>query len=111
MCIIFVAIDAHPRFPLIVASNRDEFLSRPTDPLWGPRMTRITKSTSSRQSVFTVLSAITTLSISYISTHRVGVRFSRAGHFYRFRADFAISVTFTILHRIVWAVTFTVLPY
>ena len=33
MCLIFVALDAHPRYRLIVAANRDEFHSRPTAPL------------------------------------------------------------------------------
>jgi len=33
MCIIFLAYNAHPRFPLIVAANRDEFYDRPTAPL------------------------------------------------------------------------------
>jgi len=35
MCLIFVALRAHPRFPLVVAANRDEFHSRSTAPL-GP---------------------------------------------------------------------------
>ncbi|KAL3768528.1 hypothetical protein ACHAWO_011483 [Cyclotella atomus] len=30
MCIIFLAINSHPSYPLIIASNRDEFLDRPT---------------------------------------------------------------------------------
>lgn len=33
MCLIFLAIDAHPDYPLIVAANRDEFFNRPTAPL------------------------------------------------------------------------------
>lgn len=33
MCIIFVAHHVHPRFPLIIASNRDEYLERPTEPM------------------------------------------------------------------------------
>ena len=32
MCLIFVAHRAHPRYPLIVAANRDEFHARPTAP-------------------------------------------------------------------------------
>jgi len=38
MCIIFVAHRAHPKYPLIIASNRDEFLDRPTQPMkiWAP---------------------------------------------------------------------------
>ena len=32
MCLIVLAYKAHPRFPLIVAANRDEFLDRPTLP-------------------------------------------------------------------------------
>ena len=33
MCIIFLAINTHPTYPLIIASNRDEFLDRPTEPM------------------------------------------------------------------------------
>ena len=33
MCIIFVACGVHPKYPLIVASNRDEFMDRPTQPM------------------------------------------------------------------------------
>mmetsp|Transcript_20550 Transcript_20550/g.37074 ORF Transcript_20550/g.37074 Transcript_20550/m.37074 type:complete len:315 (+) Transcript_20550:244-1188(+) len=33
MCIIFVAHNVHPKYPLIIASNRDEFLDRPTEPM------------------------------------------------------------------------------
>ncbi len=37
MCIALLAIDSHPRFPLVVAANRDEFLARPTEPMhWWP---------------------------------------------------------------------------
>lgn len=38
MCLVAVAIDQHPRFPLVVASNRDEFFARPTARLgwWTP---------------------------------------------------------------------------
>ena len=38
MCLIALAIDQHPRFPLVVASNRDEFFDRPTERLgwWTP---------------------------------------------------------------------------
>lgn len=32
MCLIALAYKAHPRFPLIVAANRDEFLDRPAEP-------------------------------------------------------------------------------
>lgn len=31
MCIIFLAINTHPTYPLVIASNRDEFLDRPTE--------------------------------------------------------------------------------
>lgn len=31
MCLIALAYKAHPRFPLIVAANRDEFLDRPAE--------------------------------------------------------------------------------
>lgn len=30
MCIVFVAVQQHPKFPLIIAANRDEFYNRPT---------------------------------------------------------------------------------
>lgn len=30
MCLIFIAFNAHPRYQLILAANRDEFYSRPT---------------------------------------------------------------------------------
>ncbi len=30
MCIVALAIDRHPRFPLVIAANRDEFFDRPT---------------------------------------------------------------------------------
>ncbi len=33
MCLIVLAHKVHPRYPLIVAANRDEFLDRPTSPL------------------------------------------------------------------------------
>jgi uncharacterized protein with NRDE domain len=33
MCIILTALDVHPRYPLILLSNRDEFYSRETLPL------------------------------------------------------------------------------
>lgn len=32
MCLIVLALHAHPRYPLVVAANRDEVLSRPTAP-------------------------------------------------------------------------------
>jgi uncharacterized protein with NRDE domain len=32
MCLIFVAYENHPRYPLVVAANRDEFYRRPTAP-------------------------------------------------------------------------------
>ncbi|WP_153912973.1 NRDE family protein [Shewanella sp. TC10] len=32
MCILFIAVDMHPKWPLIVCANRDEFHHRPTDP-------------------------------------------------------------------------------
>jgi uncharacterized protein with NRDE domain len=39
MCILFVAIEQHDRYPLIIAANRDEFFNRPTTPshLWGEK--------------------------------------------------------------------------
>lgn len=30
MCILFIAVEQHPKFPLIIAANRDEFYKRPT---------------------------------------------------------------------------------
>jgi uncharacterized protein with NRDE domain len=30
MCILFIAVEQHPNFPLIIAANRDEFHPRPT---------------------------------------------------------------------------------
>jgi uncharacterized protein with NRDE domain len=33
MCLIGLALDAHPRFALVIAANRDEFFDRPTAPL------------------------------------------------------------------------------
>jgi uncharacterized protein with NRDE domain len=33
MCTVLFAIDQHPKYKLIVAANRDEFLARPTAPL------------------------------------------------------------------------------
>ena len=32
MCVVFFAFDAIPGVPLLLAFNRDEFLSRPTEP-------------------------------------------------------------------------------
>ena len=32
MCILFIAVEQHPDYPLIIAANRDEFLNRPTRP-------------------------------------------------------------------------------
>lgn len=39
MCLIFIAHQQHQDWPLIIASNRDEFLNRPTEPghFWGPQ--------------------------------------------------------------------------
>lgn len=31
MCIVFVGVHAHPRFILVVAANRDEYMDRPTE--------------------------------------------------------------------------------
>lgn len=33
MCLIGLALDAHPRFALVIAANRDEFFERPAAPL------------------------------------------------------------------------------
>lgn len=32
MCLAIVAVQAHPRWPLVIAANRDEFHARPTQP-------------------------------------------------------------------------------
>lgn len=32
MCVIYLAFEYHPRYPLILAANRDEFYDRPTAP-------------------------------------------------------------------------------
>lgn len=31
MCILFIAVQQHPDYPLIIAANRDEYYNRPTD--------------------------------------------------------------------------------
>lgn len=38
MCLAAIAVAQHPRFPWVVAANRDEFFSRPAEPLawWQP---------------------------------------------------------------------------
>src|SRR6266536_472818 len=37
MCLALVALDAHPRFPLVIAANRDEFHAREAAPAhWWP---------------------------------------------------------------------------
>ncbi|MCG9748754.1 NRDE family protein [Shewanella sp. Isolate8] len=38
MCILFVALEVHPQYPLILCANRDEFHHRPTEPahFWPP---------------------------------------------------------------------------
>ncbi|MGL4640936.1 MAG: NRDE family protein, partial [Shewanella sp.] len=38
MCILFIALNAHPRYPLIICANRDEYHHRPTAPahFWPP---------------------------------------------------------------------------
>ena len=37
MCIIFIAKNVHPEYPLIIAANRDEYFARPTQaPHWWP---------------------------------------------------------------------------
>ncbi|MBR9729297.1 NRDE family protein [Shewanella intestini] len=32
MCILFIAVNVHPQYPLVVCANRDEFHHRPTQP-------------------------------------------------------------------------------
>ena len=41
MCLIALALGQHPRYPLVIAANRDEFLQRPTAALdwWRPEQT------------------------------------------------------------------------
>lgn len=43
MCIAFLAVDSHPRYPLIVLANRDELFARPTQAMarWEGRPTII----------------------------------------------------------------------
>lgn len=38
MCLAFIALDQHPEYPLIIASNRDEFYARPSEAMhwWQP---------------------------------------------------------------------------
>jgi uncharacterized protein with NRDE domain len=42
MCLIFVAVDAHPNYPTVIAANRDESCDRPSAPasFWpeGPQL-------------------------------------------------------------------------
>jgi uncharacterized protein with NRDE domain len=40
MCLALIALDAHPRYPLVIAANRDEFHARAADPAhwWTPEM-------------------------------------------------------------------------
>jgi uncharacterized protein with NRDE domain len=33
MCLILIAVDQHPEYPLVIAANRDEYYQRPTLPL------------------------------------------------------------------------------
>ncbi len=36
MCLVVVALEAHPRYPLVIAANRDEYHARPAAPAaWG----------------------------------------------------------------------------
>jgi len=41
MCLVALALAVHPRFPLVIAANRDEHFARPTAPLdwWSPAST------------------------------------------------------------------------
>jgi len=42
MCLILLAVDMHPDYPLILAANRDEFYARPSRPLdWWPEDSRL----------------------------------------------------------------------
>lgn len=38
MCVLFIALNTHPQYPLIICANRDEFHYRPTEPahFWPP---------------------------------------------------------------------------
>ena len=41
MCILFVAVNQHPNYPLIICANRDEFHQRPTQTMhWWPETNR-----------------------------------------------------------------------
>ena len=33
MCILFLAVEAHPDYTLILAANRDEYFARPSEPM------------------------------------------------------------------------------
>ncbi|MDD9822894.1 MAG: NRDE family protein, partial [Gammaproteobacteria bacterium] len=33
MCILFIAVERHRRYPLVIAANRDEYHARPSAPL------------------------------------------------------------------------------
>jgi len=42
MCLVVIALDAVPRYPLVIAANRDEQHARPTEPAgWWPAQPRI----------------------------------------------------------------------
>lgn len=42
MCLVLIAVDKHPDYPLILAANRDEFYARPSRPLnWWPEDSRL----------------------------------------------------------------------
>ena len=37
MCILFIAVEQHPDYPVIICANRDEFHQRPTQNMhWWP---------------------------------------------------------------------------
>lgn len=50
MCLILVSLTSHPSFPLIIASNRDEFYNRETDPMaWHPKSPAILHGTDLKE--------------------------------------------------------------
>lgn len=46
MCIVFVAVETHPRYKFVILSNRDESFGRPTlnSDFWTPSTLSTTKS-------------------------------------------------------------------
>ncbi|WLQ14124.1 NRDE family protein [Hahella aquimaris] len=74
MCLLFVAYQANPRFPLIAAANRDEFYARPTQPLtqW-PERPRIYAGRDLQEGG-TWMGATTNGRFAAVTNHRSGPR-------------------------------------